>query len=740
MNRDDNGRMHFKILIWGPFKSGKTAMVKWYYNNVTELSKGGFTSVENNRGETVYFDYASLSTGGEVMYDFFAVGGSDGCTRERRILAEGSDALVFVADSDRSRMNDNMVSLDEVSKVMAQSYSSLPKIFMLNKRDLEGDLITPGEIGDLPGARGSKVYECVASDGTGVPQPLQELMVDLVERTLTIQQIPQAPRELARMGVALISISEGFESQMVSAYPRVFSLSPRQAKIVAGLHPPVEAYPSFASVGTEDFYFCSYHNSKRDSLGLSYVIIVAIPADTEPKRIASLFKRIQDSAPIILGQKDVTSVSALSQTLEQFYIVAWDHILSAGKSKVEGLMPNPRELFRSRLFVGGTAEAISKGVGYLSISQQKNQYELIYARGRTSGTYSSIMPLDEYGLKTMIKDVDRLRSNLEAKTRSMNSQDARKKYVQNFLDEMKKVGGSILSTMLNKNMLSTINQDDPEFLTFEIDRDILMIPLEVLHDGKDFLCLRKSISRWVIEEYGSVIDAENDKRVPRVRGESEPITILLVESKVEGKLSSTTSYEEQLEKFLTDSKSFGGTAVKVEALRGEIDKQTVMQHLSSGKYDIVHLISPAEVSSGDPTASSWMFIDGEIRGHELGKLFRNGYPQLVLTFVCAPPWGRAWDGKQQDRILHTLAYGVRLAGPECFIGAITDGMTESTLALTKSLYEEVIKNNRPIGEALKEARLQLIKTNGIEDDSWMKPILYGNPARTIAKVKIVEQK
>jgi CHAT domain-containing protein len=65
-------------------------------------------------------------------------------------------------------------------------------------------------------------------------------------------------------------------------------------------------------------------------------------------------------------------------------------------------------------------------------------------------------------------------------------------------------------------------------------------------------------------------------------------------------------------------------------------------------------------------------------------------------------------------------------------------MTESTLTLTKSLYEELVKNNRPVGEALKEARLQLIKAKGIEDDNWMKPILYGNPAKTVSKLKIAE--
>ncbi|WXG43979.1 MAG: CHAT domain-containing protein [Promethearchaeati archaeon SRVP18_Atabeyarchaeia-1] len=738
MNRDDNGRMHFKIVVWGPFRSGKTAMVKWYYNNVAELSKGGFTSVENNRGETVYFDYASLSTGGEVLYDFFAVGGSESCARERRILTEGADGLIFVAESERSKMSEDVASLDELMAVMGQTYSNLPKIFMLNKRDTDGDLITVNEFGDLPGVRGSRVYESIAINGDGISQAFQVLLVDLVQRTLTIQAIPQAPPELTRLGVALIGNSGGFEPTLESTYPQVFSLSASQVNTTAGMHPSSDTLPSFATVKTEDFYLCSYHTAKRDQFGVSYIVALAMPSTTPPKRIFSLFKLIQDSAPIILGQKDVTSVDDLNQALEQFYIVARDHITSAGKRQVESLVPNPREFFKSRLFVGGTTEAISAGVGYLSVSRQKNQYEMIYAPGHISGTYSTLTPLDEYGLKTMIKDVDRLRSNMENKTRTATTEDLRKRYVKNFLDEIKKVGASIFNTLLSKSMLTNIEEDDPEYLTFEVDRDELMIPFEILHDGDKFLCLKKPISRWIIEEHGSIADEERDKVVPRVRGDSEPVTILLIDSKVEGKLSSPSSYEDQLEQFLTDSKSFGDVTVKVETLKGEVNRQAFEEHLSSGKYDIVHFVGSAESSSGDPTASSWLFIDGEVRGNELRKLFKNGYPQLIVSYVCWPPWERGWDGKQQDRILHTLAYGVKLAGPECFVGAVTEGMTESTLTLTKAFYEELIKNKRPVGEALKEARLQLIESKGMEDDNWMKPILYGNPAKRVSQISIGE--
>jgi signal recognition particle receptor subunit beta len=733
MNRDDGGHLHFKIVVWGPFASGKTAVVKWYYNKSGELNKGGFTSVENNRGETVYFDYASLSTGGEVVYDFFAVGGSPNCTKERKTVAEGADAMIFVADSQRSKMKENLESLEEVSDVLGDVYRSLPKIFLLNKRDLGEDLISSDEFSELPSVRGFKVFESIATTGVGIEQAFQYLMLDLVQETITLQEIPQAPPELARMGVVLLSAAEGFDPSVEAAYPQAFSIAPSQAKIVTSLHPQTEASPSFATVRTESLYICSYHTAKRDSLGASYILSLALPVETRPKRIVSLFRRIQDSAPIILGQITMTSLDALKLAIEQLYIVARDHIISTAKDSVQSLVPNPREFLKSKLFAGGAAEAISDGVAYLSLTQQKNQFELLFAPGKSKATYTTVTPLDEYGLKTMIKEVDRLRINLETRVKSAGSQEVRKKSVLGFLDEMKKVGGSILTTMFSKGTLSKIVDDNPEYLTFEVDRDRLAIPLEMLHDGEDFLCLRRGLSRWIIEEHGSINDEEKEKLYPRTRSGNEPITILIVDSRVEGQVASIPgSFEEQLEQFLKEDKALEDQNVKVESLRGGLKKDEVTAYLSSGKYDIIHVISPAEVSSGDPTASSWIFQDGEIRGHELEKLFINGYPQLVVSYVSSPSWERKWDGKQQDRILYTLAYSIKSAGTDCVVGAVIDGLTESMLTLTKSLYLEILKNKKPVGEALKEARLQLIKANGREDEAWMKPVLYGNPAKTVS--------
>jgi signal recognition particle receptor subunit beta len=732
MNRDDTGHLHFKIVVWGPFASGKTTVVKWYYNNTRELKKGGFTSVENNRGETVYFDYASLSTGGEVVYDFFAVGGSPSSANERKTVAGGADAIVFVGFSKRSEMKSNLESIDELSNVMGNSYRLLPKIFLLNKCDLGGDLIDVGEFSELPNVGGSKVFQTGGTTGEGVEEAFQSLMLDLVQKTITLQEIPQAPPELARMGVVLLSVAEGFDPAIEATFPQAFSIAPSQAKIVASLHPLTETSPSFATVKSDSLYLCSYRTTKRDPYGASYIVSLAMPLETPPKRIFSLFMRIQDSVPIILGNVDVTSSDCQKLAVEQIYIVGRDQISSPLKDSAQLLGPNPKDSFKSKLFRGGAAEAIGNGVAYLSLTQQKDQFEFLFAPSKSNSTLITTNPLDEYALKTMIKEADRLRSNLETKLNSSTSEEVRKKATLGFLEEIKKIGGTILNTLLSKSLLSRIADDEPEYFVFEIDRDRLPIPLEMLYDGQDFLCLKRAVSRWIVEEQRSIEYEEKEKPRPRLRNAGEAITILLVDSRVEEVTSEVPGFEEQLEQFLTKDEAFAGKSIKVEGFRGKLNKVDLASKLSSGRYDIVHLISRAEVSSGDPTASSWLLNDGEIRGHDLRKLLASGYPQLVISYVSPPPWERKWDGKQQDRILYTLAYSTKLAGPSCFVGAITNELTDSMLTLTKSLYLEILNNKKPVGIALKEARLQLIKTKGKEDETWMKLIMYGNPVNTIS--------
>jgi hypothetical protein len=128
---------------------------------------------------------------------------------------------------------------------------------------------------------------------------------------------------------------------------------------------------------------------------------------------------------------------------------------------------------------------------------------------------------------------------------------------------------------------------------------------------------------------------------------------------------------------------------------------------------------------------SWLFSKGEISGYELEKLFAKGYPALFLSHVSSPPSEREWDAGQEARILYSMALSARTAGVESFMGQVVQETTPATFDMLATLYKEMLAGKKTIGEAVRAVRMSVIKANGIEDENWMKPILFGNPSKTI---------
>jgi signal recognition particle receptor subunit beta len=733
MNRDEGGRIHFKIVVWGPLESGKTALVKWYYDNVEGLDKGGFTSVENELGQTVYFDYASLSSEEGIVYDLFAVGGSDTCARERRALVEGTDAVVFVADSRSSQTPSNLKSLEELSTTLGKAYANTTVIFVLNKQDLIAEgLADPAEFGELPGVKGHEVFETAAKMGAGISEPFKYLLMDLAQRTVTVQEIPKAPNALTRMGIALFTLAEGFDPSIEATYPEGLSLGSEDAKALGDVHLTSTTSSVFVTLSTQDSYLCGYRVAECDEFGASHIVTLVLPVDTPKEIVASLFERFYQSATVLLQYRERTSCAEISKTLPQFYIVARDQMISGSIVGGEPFLPRPRQLLRSRLFTQGTSGAIGEGVGYLSFLQNQNQYELLYAPSKINATYIINMTLDEYAMKTVLKDVERIQNNLLSRMRTATDPQTKTRNMKSYLQEIKNMSGGVANLIFNNVVVSRIDEDNPQHLAIEVDRQFLTVPLEVIRYQHEYLCLERSLSRWITEEQGSISIKEKTKTAARLRKKGEPLTVLLIDSRLKYiPPVSPSDFAGQLAKFLSGKEAFGKLEVKVDSLRGELKKDEVARALSSGKYDIIHIISPAELSAGDPMGCSWLLSKGEISGYELEKLFAKGYPSLLIAHVSSPPSGREWDASQENRILYSLALSAKTAGVESFIGQVAQELTNTTFDMTIALYKGMLAETKTVGEAVKAMRQSAIKTNGIEDENWMKPILFGNPSKII---------
>ena len=167
-----------KILYCGPGLGGKTTNVEYVHSRVDPGHRGELVSLATKRGSTLLFDFLALDLGDvqglRTRFHLYTVPGQAYFESRRRILLEGVDGVIFVADSqiDRDEANDEaMQSLYETLEARGCDVSRLPFVIQYNKRDLPG--IAPVEqLRARLNPAGVPDFESVATEGKGVFETL----------------------------------------------------------------------------------------------------------------------------------------------------------------------------------------------------------------------------------------------------------------------------------------------------------------------------------------------------------------------------------------------------------------------------------------------------------------------------------------------------------------------------------------------------------------------------------------
>ncbi|MCY3705621.1 MAG: ADP-ribosylation factor-like protein [Gammaproteobacteria bacterium] len=167
-----------KILYCGPGQGGKTTNIEYVHSRVDPGNRGELISLATKQGSTLLFDFLALDLGDvqglRTRFHLYTVPGQAYFESRRRILLEGVDGVVFVADSQTDRDEANaeaMQSLYETLEARGCDVSRLPFVIQYNKRDLPG--IAPVEQlrARLNPARVPD-FESVATEGKGVFETL----------------------------------------------------------------------------------------------------------------------------------------------------------------------------------------------------------------------------------------------------------------------------------------------------------------------------------------------------------------------------------------------------------------------------------------------------------------------------------------------------------------------------------------------------------------------------------------
>ena len=167
-----------KIVYYGPGLSGKTTNIEMVHKILRPEQKGRLISLPTETDRTLFFDFLpidlGLIKGFKVRFHLYTVPGQVFYNATRRLVLQGVDGVVFVADSQREMMNSNMESLKNLMDNLStygKKLEELPFVLQYNKRDLK-NVASVGEMDKSLNFLRVPTYEAVAPSGKGVTETL----------------------------------------------------------------------------------------------------------------------------------------------------------------------------------------------------------------------------------------------------------------------------------------------------------------------------------------------------------------------------------------------------------------------------------------------------------------------------------------------------------------------------------------------------------------------------------------
>jgi mutual gliding-motility protein MglA len=181
--------INFKIVYYGPGLSGKTTNIKKIYEQVPGEAKGEMVSLATEDERTLFFDFLPLDLGSvngfKTRFHLYTVPGQVFYNSSRKLILRGVDGIVFVADSDPSRLRANAESLRNLRENLKEynlSLDEIPYVIQLNKRDLPNALPSEMVRQVLDPTGKVQTYDAIASQFVGVFEPLKGVSKLVLEK------------------------------------------------------------------------------------------------------------------------------------------------------------------------------------------------------------------------------------------------------------------------------------------------------------------------------------------------------------------------------------------------------------------------------------------------------------------------------------------------------------------------------------------------------------------------------
>ena len=203
-----------KVVYYGPALCGKTSNLQAVHLSLNPDQRGELVSLATKDDRTLFFDFLPIELdnikGFKTRFHIYTVPGQVLYTLTRKAVLTGVDGIIFVADSEEGKMEENVESLDDLKenlKYYNKDLQTIPFVMQYNKRDLER-LIPVDELERELNPGGNPSFEASAVTGKGVMETLtmccKMVLKQIQEKSKTLQE-PSAKEKQDQEGTQGVS-------------------------------------------------------------------------------------------------------------------------------------------------------------------------------------------------------------------------------------------------------------------------------------------------------------------------------------------------------------------------------------------------------------------------------------------------------------------------------------------------------------------------------------------------------
>jgi len=171
-----------KVVYYGPGLSGKTTNIQYVFKKVQMKNKGKLISLSTQGDRTLFFDFLPVELGSikgfKTRFHLYTVPGQVFYNSTRKMVLKGADGVVFVADSQKMMMEENLQSFENLKTNLTDmgiKIENFPVVIQYNKRDVPN--VAPiEEMDQYMNPTGLPYFEASALSGDGVLKTLTAIV------------------------------------------------------------------------------------------------------------------------------------------------------------------------------------------------------------------------------------------------------------------------------------------------------------------------------------------------------------------------------------------------------------------------------------------------------------------------------------------------------------------------------------------------------------------------------------